>query len=89
MRLNCVRGIHLIPRIENTYPLDCVCGESRLSLRHIFFNCPNYTIQRLPIITMLQRDNKAMNLKNLLGDDNAYSKHIMNYLRLIKFIDQI
>ena len=89
LRLNRIRGIHLIPRIEGTYPLDCDCGENRLSLAHIFFYCPFYTIQRLPIITMLQRDNKAITMKNLLGDDGEYCKTIIRFLKLIDFMKNI
>ena len=89
MRLNFLQGIHLIPHIENTYSLECECGKNRLSLNHIIFNCTNYTIQRLPIITVLQKDKKVINLKNLLGDDSAYSKYIIDFLRTINFLKQI
>ena len=89
LRLNCIRGIHLIPRIENTYPLECECQEDRLSLRHIFFYCPNYTYQRLPIINMLQNDHKTLTLKNLFSDNSFYCKSIMTFLRSIKYLDKI
>ena len=26
LRVNSIKGIHLIPRIERTYPIDCDCG---------------------------------------------------------------
>ena len=89
LRLNCVRGIHLVPRIENTYPLECECQENRLSLRHIFFNCPNYTMQRIPILNLLQNDNKTITLKNLLSDNSLYCKHIITFLRSINFLEKI
>ena len=89
LRLNCVRGIHLVPRIENTYPLDCDCQEDRLSLRHIFFYCPFYTVQRIPIITLLQNDNRTITLKNLLSDNSIYCKYIIAFLRAIKFLEYI
>ena len=89
LRLNCVHGILLIPRIENTYPLECECQEDRLSLRHIFFYCPNYTYQRLPIINMLQNDHKTLTLKNLFSDNSFYCKSIMRFLRSIKYLDKI
>ena len=79
----------MIPRIENTYPLDCECGENRLSLTHIFFYCPLYTIQRLPLINMLQNDNMSITMKSLLSDNDKYCKSVIKFLNQIKFIDKI
>ena len=89
LRLNCVREIHLVPRIEGTFPLHCNCDGSRLSLYHIFFNCGYYINQRTDLIYMLQKDRKEFNLKSLLEDNQSYCDKVIKYLIDINYINKI
>ena len=89
LRLNCVKEIHLIPRIEGTYPLQCLCDGSRLSLQHIFFECGYYIHQRTNIISMLQIDRKQFNVKSLLENNQDYCNKVIHFLRDINYIDRI
>ena len=62
LRLNSVKFIHLIPRIEGTYPLQCNCDGTSLTLYHMFFNCSFYITQREQIINKLYEDKKNLTL---------------------------
>ena len=68
--MNTVKGIHLIPHIEGTYPLTCECDGSRLNLHHVFFNCNYYVVQRLPILDELSNNNFYDLVLTFLKDKN-------------------
>ena len=72
LRMNTVKGIHLIPHIKGTYPCTCQCDGSRLDLNHVFFNCNYYVVQRLPILEELSNNNLNFNVKFLLSDNENF-----------------
>lgn len=88
LRVNCVKDIHLIPRIEGNYLIDCGCGI-RMTLQHVFFDCHYFINQRQPIIDILRRDKKNMDMKSILEDNIDYGDIIMNFLRETDFIDHV
>ena len=89
LRLNCTKEIHLVPRIEGTFPLHCPCDGSRLSLHHIFFDCGYYIIQRSNILSILQNDRRQLNLKTLFEDNQKYCDAVLRFLKLTDLIDKI
>ena len=89
LRLNCVREIHLIPHIENNFPLICNCDGSRLNLHHIFFDCSFYIAQRYILLQTLHNDKKNINLKNVLEDNQKYCNLVIQFLKSINFINKI
>ena len=88
LRVNSVKGIHLIPRIEGNYPKDCGCGI-RMTLQHVFFDCQYYIAQRQPIINILRKDGKNMDMKSILEDNITYCDIVMRFLKDTGFIDEI
>ena len=89
LRLNCVRDIHLVPRIDGTFPLNCNCDGSRLTLNHIFFDCSYLIIEREPLINQLYKDKKNFTLKSILDDNENYCKLVIDFLKSTKFINKI
>ena len=91
IRLNCVRCIHLIPRIEGTHPKKCNCTVPNvdLTLHHIFFDCQKYVVQRQPLINMLRKDNKLFSMKNLLEDDFSYADIVYDFVKNANLLDDI
>ena len=83
-----VQLIHLIPKIEKTYPIYCGCGIG-LTLQHVFFDCHYYINQRQPIIDILRKDKKNMDMKSILCDNVEYGDIIMRFLRDTRFIDYV
>ena len=89
MRLNCVKGIHLLPRMEGTFPLECLCDGSRLTLAHIMFDCGFYINQRSRILERLRRDNKHVELRTILEDNNEYCSLVLQFLDDIDYMSKI
>ena len=89
LRLNCVRDIHLVPHIEGTFPLNCNCDGSRLSLNHIFFDCSYFIIEREPLIKQLYNDKKNLTLKSILDDSEEYCKLSIDFLKSINLYNKI
>ena len=89
LRMNNIKGIHLIPHIEGTYPRTCQCDGSRLNLEHVFFNCSHYVVQRIPILEELNNNNLNFNIKNLLSDNDILCDLALEYLKEINFLKEI
>ena len=89
IRMGCVKGIHITPRIEGTYPIVCNCDGSFLSLKHIFFDCNYYINERLPIIGTLRENELNCNLKDLLSDNEEVVDEIFKFLTKIDFLKEI
>ena len=89
LRLNCIKSIHLIPRIENRVQPYCTCNNRRITLKHIIFECRQYMIQRHDIIHVLNRDNKELTVKNILSDNIEYCDIIIKFMRTINYINKI
>ena len=88
LRVNCVKAIHLLPHLNNADP-TCNCDGSRLTLRHLFFDCNYFVMERLPLLDALRQDRKEFTVKSLLIDDDKYCDIVYKYLKdtdLIKYI---
>ena len=88
LRVNCVKAIHLLPHLHNTDP-TCNCDGSRLTLRHLFFYCNYFVMERLPLLDALRHDGKDFNVKNLLVDDDKYCDIVYKYLKVTDLMSLI
>ena len=89
LRLNCIKEFHLLPRIENSYPLRCTCDGSRQSLQHLFFDCGFYVNQRQILLDRLYKDKKPLVIKSLLENNLEYCELVIKFLENIRFISKI
>merc|ERR1712121_162399 len=89
LRMNSVKGIHLIPHIEGTYPRTFQCDGSILDLTHVFFNCGHYVEQRWPLLEELYNNNLNYNLKDLLSDNETLCDLTLEFLKETDFLKEI
>ena len=89
LRLNCIKGIHLVPHIENTFPLTCTCDDSRLTLHHLFFSCDHYVMQRAPLLQYLRDNDKAFLMKNVVDDDFKLCELVYRFLSDINYLTKV
>ena len=57
-RMDTIKFVDLIPKIERRPQDRCSCNNARINMYHIVFVCQKYIEERKQIIDMLIRDKK-------------------------------